>query len=47
MSEYPEQETAAAYEHRNNGPLRKCPKLMTNILFFEYLRNSGLEVLRV
>ena len=49
MSKFPEphQESAAACEIRDIGPIRKGPKLMNTNLFFAYLQNLGLEALRL
>ena len=41
----PQQESAAACEKRDIGPFGKGPNQMITILFFEYLKNTGLEAL--
>ena len=49
MSEFPEpqQESTAACENRDIGPLRKGPKQMNTILTSYYLKNLGLEALQL
>ena len=47
MSEFPEpqQESAAACENRDIGPLKKGPKQIITIVNFHYLKTPGVEAL--